>query len=117
MNKIRIETIEQFKQDFSQEVFDKASKSFLKKNILIPCNIEDGCLYVITAVDSNLDEMGNLKLIYSCKSIAEIKVSNEVFSEIFEFCFGSLYISKAEQERAERERAERSQLSDEDHFP
>ena len=38
MNEIKIETVEQFKRDFSQEVFDKASKPFLKKNIFVPYN-------------------------------------------------------------------------------
>ncbi len=96
----KIESLDQFKQGFSQEIFDKASKAFLKNNLLIPHNIKDGCLYVVTTVDSNLDEMDNVKLAYSCKLIAGIKVSNEVFSEIFEFCFESQYLSEEERDEA-----------------
>ena len=106
MDKKRIETIGQFKQGFSQELFDKASKAFLKKNIFIPYNIKDDCLYVIVAVDSNLHEMDNLKLAYLCRSIAEIKVDTKVFAEIFELCFGSQYMSESEREKVAIENAE-----------
>ena len=127
MNKIRIETIDQFKQGFSQEVFDKSSKSFLQKNILISYKIEDDHLYVVTTDDSNLGELDNLKLVYSCKSIVEVKADKKVFAEIFEFCFGSQYLSKAEkaeieteeqggaeQEKVERERVEQEKVDREE---
>jgi len=84
------ETIEKFKCDFSREIFDKASKSFLKKNLIIPLNIKDECLYVITSENSNSDEIDSLKLVYPVKSVAVINVEKNDFDQMFNFCFESL---------------------------
>ena len=86
MNSIQIETFDQFKQSFSQETFDKASKAFLEKNLLIPFKMSADCLYVITTKDSNLREMNDLKFVYSCIEVMNVPVGIEVFSEIYEFC-------------------------------
>ena len=83
----KIETIDEFKHDFSREIFDKASKAFLKKNLIIPLNIKDECLYVITPENSNSDEIDRLKLVYPVKYISVINVEKNDFDQIFNFCF------------------------------
>ena len=87
--KEKIKTIDDFKREFSREIFDKASNPFLKTNKIIPLNIKDECLYVISTVGSSLEAIDSLKLIYSLKSVIKIKVDKKDFDEIFSFCFGS----------------------------
>jgi len=85
----KIKTINDLKQEFSREIFDKSSKSFLRKNKIIPLNIKNECLYVVSTVGLSSEAIDSLRLVYSLKSVDEIKVDKKDFDEIFNFCFGS----------------------------
>ena len=100
MNMTETELINWLRRDFSREVFVKASSAFLKKNLLIPINIRDECLCVITTAASNLEAMDDLKLVYPCKSVAGIELSKEGFVEIHVFVLDQMMqfeINKKEQ--------------------
>lgn len=85
----KAETIDNLINKFSREIFDKASKSFLKKNLIIPLNIENECLYVVTTVGSNLDQLESLNLVYSAKSITKVDINKKDFELMYDFCFES----------------------------
>jgi hypothetical protein len=87
MNITETEIIKEVLQGLSDKIYQKASKSFLRKNLLLPIRIKDGCLYVATRVDSHLAAMDDLKSVYSCKSVTGFEIDKESFDRIFRLCF------------------------------
>ncbi len=94
--------IDDFNQDFSREVFNKASAEYLRKNLFIPVKIRDDCLFVVTNSSSNVAIIDDLKFVYDCKSVATVKVDKDDFVEIYNFCF----VSSDKSVRLENEKSE-----------
>ncbi len=100
MNLTETEIIKEVLQGLSDKIYQKASESFLRKNLLLPIRIKDDCLYVATRVDSHLVAMDDLKLVYSCESVTGFEIDKESFDRMFGLCFEP----EVEQEKIEDEK-------------